>query len=77
MLRRNNAAAKPTLNLGGLGLDQSDDEITNSEKKQNPFDEGKDENSKESSHQDNMKNLFFHKKTGLNQDGSSTADFGK
>lgn len=44
MLRRNPLAivAKQILNLGGLGLDQSDDDLTNSEKKQmsgeNPFD---------------------------------------
>jgi hypothetical protein len=39
---RRNVQSKPSLNLGGLGLDQSDDEMTNSEKKQlngeNPFD---------------------------------------
>ncbi len=74
MFRRNNAAAKPTLNLGGLGLDQSDDEITNPEKKQNPFDEGKND---QQSHQENMKNLFFHQRANMNKDGSNTADFGK
>lgn len=44
MIRRNNAIIKPILNLGGINLDQSDDEITNSEKKkmlgENPFNEG-------------------------------------
>lgn len=43
MLRRNPAAVKPILNLGGICLDQSDDEITNSEQKKlsgdNPFNE--------------------------------------
>ena len=59
---RRNVPSKPSLNLGGLGLDQSDDELTNSEKKQlngeNPFD-GSTVSGPEKNHQENMRNLFF------------------
>ncbi len=82
MLRRNPAAAKPTLNLGGICLDQSDDEITNSEKKKltgdNPFNEVVVSKNIED-HQDNIRNLFFHQRTGQRDDSQSgaTGDFGK
>ena len=82
MLRRNPAAAKPTLNLGGICLDQSDDEITNSEQKKltgdNPFNEVVAAKNNEE-HQDIMKNLFFHQRSGLRDDSQTgtTGDFGK
>lgn len=79
---RRNVPAKPSLNLGGLGFDQSDDELTNSEKKQlngeNPFD-GSTVSGQEKNHQENMRNLFFHQR-GSAQPGEerrSTGDFGK
>lgn len=71
MMRR--AAAKPTLNLGGISIDQSDDEMSSAQKNhrsgENPFDSScqMTPNDHEADpkkvgvpQSEHMKNLFFH-----------------
>jgi hypothetical protein len=88
MLRRG-AAAKPTLNLGGIQIvDHSDDEQTSDSKKtgrgggfsgENPFDSSQvvSSNTKQpkssESQEEKLRNLFFHQRSQISSDENSTS----